>query len=137
MDRRPNCFLKGGSYSISKETNSNGSPYPLYPLWIHEVFSGEPCADRIEKSVPRDHHSASSLGKPRDVIGDPRDGFFLPTLRWIIIHVVCTNMAVAALGVKLTRKFYSVKEKPGFRVGSECAADFERANISVLTYLMT
>ena len=38
--------------------------------------------DRIEKSVPQDHRlSSASLVMP---IGDPRDGFFYPTLRLMI-----------------------------------------------------
>ena len=42
------------------------------------------CEGGIEKSVPRDHR-LSSLGKP-DVMpnGDPRDGFFYPTLTLMI-----------------------------------------------------
>ena len=46
------------------------------------------CEGRIEKSVPRDHR-LSSLGKPCDA-GDPREGFFYPTLTLMIdSYIIC------------------------------------------------
>ena len=45
---------------------------------IHYLFEG-----RIEKSVPHDHH-LSSLNEPRDAKGRPQDGFFYPTLEFMI-----------------------------------------------------
>ena len=37
----------------------------------------------MEKPVPRDHR-LSSLGKPRDAIRDPGEGFFYPILTLMI-----------------------------------------------------
>ena len=50
------------------------------------------CEDVIEKSVPQDHR-LSSIGKPHDANGNPRDRFFYLTLLIdysILLQLLCT-----------------------------------------------
>ena len=51
---------------------------------IHYLFEG-----RIEKSVPHDHHL--SFNKPRDAKGRPQDGFFYPTLKFMIYSFILSQ----------------------------------------------
>ena len=93
---------------------------------------------RIEKSVTRDHYSAS-LGKPRDADQCPRDGFSYPNLKPILIglawelngsaegkpklrarHVFCFIFVLnsAEHGILNAHKYQDIK-KFGFFLGSD------------------